>query len=150
MPKPKIEYGCWDDCAVRYTHDEAWVLVNGQWRQIEPVFARIKADRLTKQAYLDAFGAVPPLPKTAFSPDPWHWPIRYGCDDGFAVRFRDNEAWACYADGTWREINPSELVYNVGVMTGRDYVDMFGPAGRRPVPPLPDAAFCSGWRSPLV
>src|SRR5215472_9128891 len=116
MPKP-IKYGRHDGHAVRYTHDEAWVLVNGQWRQIEPVFARIKTDRLTKQAYLDAFGAVPPLPKTAFSPDPWHWPIRYGCDDGFAVRFRDNEAWACYADGKWRKISVTEAVCKAALLT---------------------------------
>ena len=150
MPKPKIEYGCWDDCAVRYTHDEAWVLVNGQWRQIEPVFARIKAKRLTKQAYFDAFGPVPPLPKTAFSPDPARWPIRYGHHkDGTACRFRDHEVWEFYG-GEWHEIMPSELVYNIGVLTERDYLSMYGPGARWPVPPLPEAAFRSCWRSPLV
>ena len=77
-------------------------------------------------------------------------PIKYGLDDGFAVRFRDHEAWACYADGKWRKISPTELVYNVAVLTERDYLRMFGPTGRRPVPPLPSAAFRSGWRSLLV
>ena len=65
MSKP--EYGSYDGHAVRYTDDEAWLLVDGKkWVQIEPVFAVIHADRLTKQAYLRTFGPVPPLPKTAF------------------------------------------------------------------------------------
>ena len=145
MPKPKVRYGRHDGHAVRYTYDEAWELVDGAWREIEPVFVA----RLTRQVYLETFGRVPPLPPAAF--DPWRKrPARYGCDDGFAVRFRDHEAWACYADGTWREISPTELVYNVAVLTEANYMRMFGPASRRPVPPLPNTAFRSGWSSPLV
>jgi hypothetical protein len=45
---------------------------------------------------------------------------------------------------------PSELVYNIGVLTERDYLSMYGPGAQWPVLPLPDAAFCDGWRSPLV
>jgi hypothetical protein len=146
----KPGYGRWDGCAVRYTHDEAWVLVNGQWRQIEPVFARIRADRLTRQAFRETFGRVPPLPRDAFSSDPSRWPIRYGHHkDGTACRFRNHEVWEFYG-GKWHEIMPSELVYNVKVMTEREYLQMYGPTGRWPVPPLPDAAFSSGWSSPLV
>jgi hypothetical protein len=77
-------------------------------------------------------------------------PMKYGLDDGFAVRFRDHEAWACYADGEWRKISVTEAVCKAALLTERTYWDMFGPTGRRPVPPLPDAAFCSGWRSPLI
>jgi hypothetical protein len=79
-------------------------------------------------------------------------PIKYGCDDGYAVRFRvsDYEAWACYSDGQWREISITEAVSKCALLTERTYWDMFGPASRQPVPPLPDAAFCSGWRSPLI
>ena len=46
MPTPKIRYGSYDGCAVRYTHDEAWAFVDGEWREIEPVFVA----RLTRQA----------------------------------------------------------------------------------------------------
>ena len=126
---------------MRYTHDEAWMLVDGAWRETEPVFVRIKAKRLTKQAYLDAFGRVPPLPSHAFLSDPSRWPIRFGCDDGVL---------ACYADCKWRKISPTELVSNVAVLSEANYMRSFGPTGRRPVPPLPDAAFRSGWSSPLV
>ena len=77
-------------------------------------------------------------------------PIKYACDDGFAVRFRGYEAWACYADGQWREISAAEAVCKHALLTERAYWDMFGPTSRRPVPPLPDHAFCDGWRSPLV
>jgi hypothetical protein len=42
------------------------------------------------------------------------------------------------------------LVYNIGVLTERDYLSMYGPGARWPVPPLPPEAFRSGWSSPLV
>ena len=148
MPKPN--YGSYDGHPVRWTDDEVWMLVDGAWRAIEPVFARIKADRLTRQAYRETFGRVAPLPSDAFSSDPSRWPIRYGHHkDGTACRFRDAEVWEFYG-GEWHEIMPSELVYNIGVLTERDYLSMYGPSARCPVPPLPDAAFRSGWRSPLV
>jgi hypothetical protein len=57
--------------------------------------------------------------------------------------------WEFYG-GSWHEIMPSELVYNIGVLTQRDYLHMYGPVSRRPVPPLPDTAFCDGWFSPLL
>ena len=77
--------------------------------------------------------------------------IRYAHDDSFAVRFKDYEAWACYADGEWREISAAEAVCKHALLTERAYWDMFGPTSRRPVPPLPDHAFCDdGWRSPLI
>jgi len=76
--------------------------------------------------------------------------IKYARDDAFAVRFTHDEAWACYADGKWREISVTEAVCKCGVLTERDYLHLYGPGSRRPVPPLPDAAFCSGWRSPLL
>jgi hypothetical protein len=47
----------------------------------------------------------------------------------------------------WREISPLELVYNVSVLTEDAYRQRFD---HRNLPPLPDAAFRSGWRSPLV
>jgi hypothetical protein len=95
------------------------VLVDGAWVEAEPVFAFIKADRLTRQAYRETFGRVPALPPGAFSSDPSHWPIRYGHHkDGTACRFRDAEVWEFYG-GEWHEIMPSELVYNIGVLTER-------------------------------
>jgi hypothetical protein len=50
MPKPKkpIKYGRYNGHAVRYTYDETWELVDGAWREIEPIFV----GRLTRQAYL--------------------------------------------------------------------------------------------------
>jgi hypothetical protein len=62
----KPRYASYDGHACRYTYHEAWELVDGAWRQIESVFAVIKAKRLTKQAYHRTFGPVPPLPKIAF------------------------------------------------------------------------------------
>jgi hypothetical protein len=73
--------------------------------------------------------------------------IKYGTDDGFAVRFTHDEAWACYADGEWREISLTEAVCKAAVLTEHDYHRRFG---HRHLPPLPDAAFCSGWFSPLL
>ena len=73
--------------------------------------------------------------------------IKYASDDGFAVRFTGREAWACYADGKWREISLTEAVCKCGELTEQAYLEQFG---HRHLPPLPDAAFCSGWRSPLV
>jgi hypothetical protein len=149
MPTPKIRYGRYHGCAVRYTDDEAWMLVDGAWREHEPVFVRIKADRLTRRAYLETFGRVPPLPRAAFDPCRDR-PPSYGCDDGYAVRFRDHEAWACYADGKWPKISPTEAAFKAALLTEQGYLRMFGPTSRRPVPPLPPEAFRSGWRSPLV
>jgi hypothetical protein len=71
---------------------------------------------------------------------------KYGCDDGFAVRFTAREAWARYADGEWREISLTEAVCNCAVLTEAAYHERFGDE----LPPLPDHAFCSHWRSPLV
>jgi len=76
--------------------------------------------------------------------------IKYACDDGFAVRLRGWEAWACYADGAWRKINAGEAAHKHALLTEQEYLHMFGPDSRRPVPPLPDHAFSDGWRSPLV
>ena len=147
----KSNYGSYDGHPVRWTDDEAWMFVDGAWRAIEPVFARIKARAgLTRRAYRETFGPVPPLPSDAFSSDPSRWPIRYGHHkDGTACRFRDAEVWEFYG-GKWHEIMPSELVYNIGVLKEADYMSMYGPGARWPVPLLPDAAFCDGWRSPLV
>jgi hypothetical protein len=87
-------------------------------------------------------------------------PPSYGYDDGFPVRFTDTEAWACYADGRWREISKTESLYKVGVLTEQQYLRSFAP-----LPPLPDIAFASDpwerarrraerrkteWSSPLV
>ena len=71
-----------------------------------------------------------PLPKVAFHNPPLRArPPSYGYDDGFAVRFTDDEVWACYADGKWREISKTESLYKVGVLTERDYLRMYGPTG---------------------
>jgi hypothetical protein len=70
---------------------------------------------------------------------------RFAYDDGYAVRFTGREAWACYADGKWREISVTEAVCKCGELTEHAYLERFG----RHLPPLPDAAF-RRWRSPLV
>jgi len=71
--------------------------------------------------------------------------IRYAHDDSFAVRFKDYEAWACYADGEWRAISVAEAHCKHALLTEPVYWRMFGD-----LPPLPDHAFADGWRSPLV
>jgi hypothetical protein len=78
--------------------------------------------------------------------------IKYAIYDGFATRLTsDGEIWCCF-DGKWRvPSRPMQVFcYEAGLLTEQAYLRMFGPTGRCPVPPLPDAAFCSGWRSPLV
>jgi hypothetical protein len=92
----------------------------------------------------------PVLPKTAFDPDdPMRARrIRYGHHDGPVV-FNLYEAWWCY-DGEWKPMSVTEAVCRAGVMSEAEWLRDYGPTGRYPVPPLPDHAFCSGWRSPLV
>ena len=70
--------------------------------------------------------------------------IHYGRDDGGAVVFNLHEAWWCY-DGEWKPMSVTEAVYRAGVMSEEAFHREFGS-----VPPLPDAAFRSGWFSPLV
>ena len=69
MPTPK--YGSYDGYATRFVDAEAWALVNGTWREMNPADAVFEAALLTEQAYLRNFGDVPPLPSAAFSGDPW-------------------------------------------------------------------------------
>ena len=69
MPKPKIKYGRYDGDAVLFTDDEAWVLVNGTWHEMNPADAVFEAALLSEQAYLRQ--NLPPLPNAAFSGDPW-------------------------------------------------------------------------------
>jgi hypothetical protein len=64
---PNIKYGSRDGCAARYTDEEAWVLVDGTWRKSHPIFFLFTGRApLTKKAYREAFGDVPPLPDNAF------------------------------------------------------------------------------------
>jgi len=135
----KPRYASYDGHALRYTYHDAWVLVDGEWRQIETAFAIIGRERLTKQAYRETFGPVPPLPKIAFNePTVRARPPSYGSDDGYPVRFNHDEAWACYADGKWREISVTEAVCKVALLTEHAYHERFG---HRDLPPLPDIAF---------
>jgi hypothetical protein len=64
------KYGRYDGDAVRFTDDEAWVLVNGTWHEMNPADAVFEAALLTEQAFHRK--QVPPLPPAAFSGDPWH------------------------------------------------------------------------------
>jgi hypothetical protein len=85
---------------------------------------------------------MPPLP-TATMPTT----IRFGIDDGYAVRYTHYEAWACYADNKWRPISAADALCKCGMLTEQVYLDTFG---HRHLPLLPDHAFCTGWRSPLI
>jgi len=145
MPTAEIRYGRLDGHAVRYTYNEAWVLVDGAWHETESIFVIIKAERLTREAYLETFGHLPPLPKTAFDPaDPLRaGRIRYGHYDGPCV-FNLHEAWWCYK-GEWKPMSVTEAVGRAGLMTEAHYRRTYGH-----LPPLPQEAFRSGWRSPLV
>jgi len=93
----------------------------------------------------------PVLPKTAFDPDDHLRASRiyYGWDDGGAVIFNLHEAWWCF-NGTWCEMSVTEAVCRAGVIPEAEWLRMWGPTGSHPLPPLPDTAFCSGWRSPLL
>ena len=60
------KYGTYDGYACRWTHSEAWILVNDQWRKISPTEAVTGAGVLSEQAYARLYSPVPPMPKAAF------------------------------------------------------------------------------------
>ena len=45
----------------------------------------------------------------------------------------------------WRKADITDVVTSAAVLSEAAYFRNFGH-----LPPLPDAAFCSGWRSPLI
>jgi len=145
VPTANIRYGSFKGRATQYTYNEAWVFVDGVWHETESVFVLLGATRLTREAYLETFGHLPPLPKTAFDPDdPLRaGRIRYGHHDGPCV-FNLHEAWWCY-NGEWKPMSVTEAVCRAGLMTEAHYRRIYGD-----LPPLPPEAFRSGWRSPLV
>jgi hypothetical protein len=99
---------------------------------------RVKADTSSQ----------PVLPKTACDPDDHLRAsrIHYGWDDGGAVVFTYREAWWCDRFiGKWQKMSVTEAVCKAGVLTEEAFHREFGS-----LPPLPDAAFCSGWFSPLL
>jgi hypothetical protein len=90
----------------------------------------------------------PVLPKTAFDPDDHLRASRiyYGWDDGGAVIFNLHEAWWCDSFiGKWQKMSVAEAVCKAGVLTEQEFRRWFDS-----LPPLPPAAFRSGWRSPLI
>jgi hypothetical protein len=81
--------------------------------------------------------------------------IKYASYDGFPTRLADTgEIWCLFArrdqllTGKWSVPSRSMQVfcYEAGLLTEQEYHRIFG----HDLPPLPDAAFRSGWRSPLV
>jgi hypothetical protein len=77
--------------------------------------------------------------------------IEYGFYDGFPTRFSSPpslEIWCLSDDGAWFEPSCPLHVYcyECAVLTEAEFHRLFGHA----LPPLPDAAFRSGWRSSLV
>ena len=81
--------------------------------------------------------------------------IGFGVYRGFPTRFSTDtgEVWTCFMHSrsrgrkrTWSQPTRSiqVLVYECGVLTGQKYRQLFGD-----VPPLPPAAFRSGWSSRL-
>lgn len=74
--------------------------------------------------------------------------IEYASYDGFPTRLADTgEIWCCF-DGKWSvPSRPTQVFcYEAGLLTEAEYHRIFG----HDLPPLPDAAFRSGWSSPLV
>jgi len=66
--------------------------------------------------------------------------------DGGVVIFTHHEAWWCDRFiGEWQEMRVTEAVCRAGVLTEEHFRRVYGS-----LPPLPDAAFCDGWRSPLL
>ena len=70
----------------------------------------------------------------------------YGSLEGLAVISDGWEAWQLSPDGHWHEINAADAATKAAVLSAARYHELFGDD----VPPLPDAAFRSGWSSPLV
>jgi hypothetical protein len=73
---------------------------------------------------------------------------KYGVYDGFATRFTsDGEIWVLFGDKWCEPSRPMQVYcYECAVLSEAEYHRIFGPS----LPPLPDAAFCSGWFSPLI
>ena len=111
--------------------------LKGDWMPVAHL-RRVKADTSSQ----------PVLPKTAFDPDDHLRASRiyYGWDDGGAVIFNLHEAWWCDSFiGKWQKMSVAEAVCKAGVLTEQEFRRWFDS-----LPPLPPAAFRSGWRSPLI
>lgn len=63
------EYGSFESYPARFTDTEAWVFINGEWKSFHPAEMAHGAGVMTEAAYIDLFGQVPALPKTAFQSD---------------------------------------------------------------------------------
>jgi hypothetical protein len=74
--------------------------------------------------------------------------IKHGAFDGLPCRWTLDppEAWML-TRGSWRKTSITDVVTTAAVLTEQEYLRNFG---HRHLPPLPDAAFCDGWRGPLV
>jgi len=75
--------------------------------------------------------------------------IKYAAYDGYPTRLASGgEIWVCFDGRTW--CVPSRktqiICYEAGLLSRERYHQIFG----HDLPPLPDHAFVSEWRSPLV
>lgn len=50
----------------RWQPDEAWAYVGDRWVQVDPTDVGVNGRLLTRAAYVQPFGQLPPLPATAF------------------------------------------------------------------------------------
>lgn len=61
-----IKYAHLDHEAVRFTDNEAWQFINGEWKEINSADARHKATLLSEDVFNKMFADVPALPAAAF------------------------------------------------------------------------------------
>jgi hypothetical protein len=66
----QIKYGAFESYPVRFTDTEAWAYMFGKWLK-QDIAEVTTAQVLNEEAYTKAYGQLPPLPKAAFSGDPW-------------------------------------------------------------------------------
>lgn len=68
MTTPK--FGIFETFAARWTDHEAWVLIDGKWKEFEaPGEVLMNAVAMSEAEYVESFGTVPPLPANAFTRD---------------------------------------------------------------------------------
>jgi hypothetical protein len=64
------KYGALEGKPVRFVDDEAWVFAQHAWQQTNTAEVRAGAHVMNEKDFQKNFGALPPLPKSAFQSGP--------------------------------------------------------------------------------
>ena len=59
-------FGVWEGDPTRWAPGEAWAFMKGAWTRVESTEVGMNSPVLSKAEFTSRFGALPPLPATAF------------------------------------------------------------------------------------